>query len=388
MNNNHPAIAYHLKGRGKIGTAIKTPIETAEDLSLAYTPGVAEVCRTVAAEPETAALLTNRSNTVAIVTDGTAILGLGNIGPTAGLPVMEGKAMIFKKMADIDAVPLCINAEGVDDIVRFCKQIEPSFGGINLEDIAAPGCFEIIDRLEKELSIPVFHDDQDGTAIVTLAALENAAKLRGTPIGMLRIVINGAGAAGIAIGRLLLSAGASDIVLVDSKGILSVDRSDLGDVKRDIATRTNPRKISGDLATALFEADVFIGVSKADILDQESVRTMAERPIIFAMANPDPEILPDEAYAGGAFIVGTGRSDFPNQINNALVFPGLFRGLLDGHAKHPLRPMPKDARAMKKAAAKALAGSIEPSSDRLLPEVMNGRVASAIRDAVLAQDWK
>ncbi len=386
MNREHPAIVYHLDSRGKIATAIKSPLETPEDLALAYTPGVAEVCRTIAAEPETDSLLTNRGNTVAIVTDGTAILGLGNIGPTAGLPVMEGKAMIFKKMADVDAVPLCINADGVEDIVRFCRQIEPSFGGINLEDIAAPECFEILDRLERELSIPVFHDDQDGTAVITLAALLNAAELRGTPISTLRIVINGAGAAGIAIARLLSAARATDIVLVDSKGILSPDRTDLNGPKRDIAAKTNPRGLTGGLSLALSGADVFVGVSTADILTRNDIRTMAERPIVFAMANPDPEILPDEALAGGAFIVGTGRSDFPNQINNALVFPGLFRGLLDAHADHRDRPMPSDMTAVKIAVAKAIASVIDPTPERILPSVMDPSVVPVIRAAVLAQE--
>jgi len=386
MKTDHPAIRYHLDSRGKIATAIKSPLETPEDLALAYTPGVAEVCRTIAAEPETAAVLTNRGNIVAIVTDGTAILGLGNIGPTAGLPVMEGKAMIFKKMADVDAVPLCIRADGVEDIVRFCKQIEPSFGGINLEDIAAPECFEILERLEKELSIPVFHDDQDGTAVITLAALINAAKLRGSSIDALRGVINGSGAAGIAIARLLSAYGVTDIVLVDSKGILSADRDDLNGPKRDIASKTNPRGLAGDLSLALSGADVFIGVSKGGILTRDDIRTMAERPIVFAMANPDPEILPDEALAGGAFIVGTGRSDFPNQINNALVFPGLFRGLLDAHAKNPSRPMPSDMTAVKVAAARAIASAVEPIGDRILPPVMDESVSPAIRAAVLAQE--
>ncbi|MEI7749586.1 MAG: NADP-dependent malic enzyme [Candidatus Moraniibacteriota bacterium] len=385
MNKEHPAIKYHLDSHGKIETAVKSRLETPEDLALAYTPGVAEVCRTIASEPETADLLTNRGNTVAIVSDGTAILGLGNIGPAAGLPVMEGKAMIFKKMAGVDAVPLCIMADGVEDIVRFCKQIEPSFGGINLEDIAAPGCFEILKRLEQELSIPVFHDDQDGTAIVSTAALINATKVRGSEIGSLRVVINGSGAAGIAIARLLIAYGAGDIILVDSKGILCADRADLNASKREITGRTNPRNLSGDLAVALVGADVFIGVSKGNILTQESIRTMAERPIVFAMANPDPEILPDEAIAGGAFIVGTGRSDFPNQINNALVFPGLFRGLLDARAADPSRSMPKDMTAMKLAVAQALAGCVEPTRERILPSVMDPSVVPAIRAAVLAQ---
>jgi malate dehydrogenase (oxaloacetate-decarboxylating) len=386
MNRDHPAIKYHLESRGKIETSLKSPLRSAEDLSLAYTPGVAEVCRTIAAEPETVETLTNRGNTVAIVTDGTAILGLGDIGPSAGLPVMEGKAMLFKKTADVDAVPLCISANGTEDVVRFCKQIEPSFGGINLEDIAAPECFEILERLENELSIPVFHDDQDGTAIVVTAALINASKVRGSDITSLRAVINGSGAAGIAIARLLISKGVEDVVLVDSKGILNLERADLNDSKREIASRSNPRGLSGNLATALSNADVFIGVSKGNILDRDDIRTMAERPIVFAMANPEPEILPDEATAGGAFIVGTGRSDFPNQINNALVFPGLFRGLLDARAADSSRSVSKVTDSLKLAVANALAGTVEPTVDRILPAVMDPSVVPAVRAAVLAWD--
>ncbi|NTW75574.1 MAG: NADP-dependent malic enzyme [Candidatus Moranbacteria bacterium] len=386
MNQDNPAIRYHLESRGKIETSLKSPLRSAEDLSLAYTPGVAEVCRTIAAEPETVETLTNRGNTVAIVTDGTAILGLGDIGPSAGLPVMEGKAMLFKKTADVDAVPLCISANGTEDVVRFCKQIEPSFGGINLEDIAAPECFEILERLEKELSIPVFHDDQDGTAIVVTSALINAIKLRESNISSLRVVINGAGAAGIAIARLLIAHGVEDVVLVDSKGILNVDRNDLNDSKRDITSQSNPRGLSGNLSTALAEADVFIGVSKGNILDRDDIRTMAERPIVFAMANPEPEILPDEATAGGAFIVGTGRSDFPNQINNALVFPGLFRGLLDLRAAKPSRAISKVTDDLKLAVANALAGTVEPTVDRILPAVMDPSVVPAVSAAVLSWD--
>ncbi|NTW15071.1 MAG: NADP-dependent malic enzyme [Candidatus Moranbacteria bacterium] len=382
MDRNNPAIRYHLDGHGKIGTAIKTPVETPEDLALAYTPGVAEVCRTIAAEPETDVLLTNRGNTVAIVTDGTAILGLGDIGPTAGLPVMEGKAMLFKKTADVDAVPLCIRAESVDEIVDFCKRIEPSFGGINLEDIAAPTCFEVLERLERELDIPVFHDDQDGTAIVTLAALVNAAKVRGTALPDMRVVINGAGAAGIAIARLLLDEGVRDLVLVDSRGILGPERNDLSGAKRNIAERSNPRGLAGDLATAISEADVFVGVSKGNILNAGDIRTMAERPIVLAMANPDPEILPDEAVAGGAFIVGTGRSDFPNQINNALVFPGLFRGLLDARMKDRSFRM-TDIPTLKNDVARALASVIEPSQDGILPSVFDAGVVPSIRAAIV-----
>ena len=382
MNMESPVIRYHLEHRGKIEVRPKSPFETSEDLSLAYTPGVAEVCKTIAAEPETVQSLTNRSNTVAIVSDGSAILGLGNIGPSAGLPVMEGKAMIFKKMADVDAVPLCIGTQDTEEIIRFCKQIEPSFGGINLEDIAAPRCFEILDRLEKELSIPVFHDDQDGTAIVVLAGLLNAAKLRKTPLQDMKIVINGSGAAGIAIARLLMASGVPDIVLVDSRGIVESSRHDLNGFKIIIAEQTNPRGLKGDLPTALKGADAFIGVSVRDILDEANVRDMADRPIVFAMANPDPEILPDAALRGGAFIVGTGRSDFPNQINNALVFPGIFRALLDSNANPSACVLKGNMTEVKLAAAAAIASVVEPTTDHILPSVLDLSVAAAIRNAV------
>lgn len=382
MNEESAVIRYHTDHRGKIEIRPKAPLETSEDLALAYTPGVAEACRAIVAKPEAVQTLTNRSNSVAIVTDGTAILGLGNIGPEAGLPVMEGKSMIFKKMADVDAVPLCIRAESADEIVDFCKRIEPSFGGINLEDIAAPHCFEVLDRLEKELSIPVFHDDQDGTAIVVLAGLENAAKLRGTPIEGMRVVINGAGAAGIAIARLLVARGVEDVILADSKGIVEPSRDDLNPYKRTIAENTNPRGLVGDLERAMEGADVFVGVSVCCILDETHVRNMAERPIIFAMANPDPEIMPEEAKSAGAFIIGTGRSDFPNQINNALVFPGLFRALLDARMYPSGCDLKGHMSDIKLAAAKAIASVVEPTPDRILPSVMDPSVVTAIRNAI------
>ncbi|NTW13655.1 MAG: NADP-dependent malic enzyme [Candidatus Moranbacteria bacterium] len=382
MNEESPVIRYHQAKRGKIEVIPKTPLDTAEHLSLAYTPGVAEICRVIANEPETAQILTNRSNTVAIVTDGSAILGLGNIGPTAGLPVMEGKSMIFKKMADIDAVPLCIDTQDTEEIIRFCKQIEPTFGGINLEDIAAPRCFEILDRLEKELTIPVFHDDQDGTAIVVLAGLTNAAKLRKTPLEEMSVVINGAGAAGIAIARLLNYRGVGDIILADSKGIVESSRTDLNPYKLDVAEMTNPRRLSGSLDDALRGADAFIGVSVRDILSEDHIRSMADRPIIFAMANPDPEILPESAKKAGAFIVGTGRSDYPNQINNALVFPGIFRALLDSRLKQSAYSISANLMGVKLAAAEAIASVVVPTRERLLPSVMDPSVVKTIYDAL------
>ncbi len=377
-------LSYHRNHRGKIETRAKAPLKDASDLALAYTPGVAKVCERIAEEPREIQALTNRSNTVAIVSDGSAVLGLGNIGPESALPVMEGKVMIFKSQADIDAVPLCIKTQDVEEIIQFCKHVAPSFGGINLEDIAAPGCFDILDRLENELPIPVFHDDQDGTAIVTLAALLNAAKLRGSAVEELRIVVNGAGAAGIAITRLLRAYGIKDIVLVDSKGIVATERTDLNPYKKRIAEHSNPRALSGDMKDALVGADVFIGVSKCCILSEDMVQGMADKPIIFAMANPEPEIMPDVAHAAGAFIVGTGRSDFPNQINNALVFPGIFRGLLDAHTFPRKCIMSKHMTEVKIAAAKAIAGVIEPSVDRILPDVMDREVVPAIRGAICA----
>lgn len=382
MDLTDPVIQYHANHRGKIETNPKAPIDSLEDLALAYTPGVAKACKTIAEEPNTVQTLTNRSNTVAIVTDGSAILGLGNIGPSAGLPVMEGKAMIFKKMAGIDAVPLCIATQDTEDIIRFCRQIEPTFGGINLEDIAAPRCFEILDRLERELSIPVFHDDQDGTAIVVLAGLINAAKLRRTPIEDMRIVINGAGAAGIAIARLLVANGTRDVILADSRGIVETSRQDLNPFKRDIAKKTNPRGRTGTLETALEGADAFIGVSVCCILEERHVQSMASRPIVFALANPDPEILPDVARRSGAYIVGTGRSDFPNQINNALVFPGIFRALLDAKTYPSTCTLEGHMTDIKRAAAHAIASVVEPDIDRILPSVMDPAVVPAIRRSI------
>ncbi len=382
MNENHPVIRYHAANRGKIEIRPKAPLETPDDLALAYTPGVAEVCRAIVEEPDSIQTLTNRSNTVAIVTDGTAILGLGDIGPSAGLPVMEGKSMIFKKMAGVDAVPLCIRAENADEIVDFCKRIEPSFGGINLEDIAAPRCFEVLERLEQELSIPVFHDDQDGTAIVVLAALENAAKLRETPLEGMKIVINGAGAAGLAIARLLGKRGVKDVIIADSKGILDPSREDLNPYKRKTAESTNPRKITGGIEEAMRNADAFVGVSVCCALDAGHIRSMAERPAVFAIANPDPEIMPDEAKAAGAFIVGTGRSDFPNQINNALVFPGLFRALLDARTRPQGCILRGHMTDVKLAAASAIASVVDPTPEHILPAVMDHTVVAAIRSAI------
>lgn len=375
MNFNKQAINLHKKNKGKIEIKSKVPLKTKTDLSTAYTPGVGAVCMEIKNKPKMTWKLTNRANQVAVVTDGTAILGLGNIGPEAGMPVMEGKSAIFKEFAGIDAVPLAINTTEVEDIIKFVKWIEPSFAGINLEDISAPRCFEITERLEKELNIPVFHDDQDGTAIVTLAALINACRVTNKVITELKVVINGAGAAGIAIAKLLLAQGIKDIVLVDSQGTIYNGRWNLNKYKQVIAKKTNKKKIKGWKEEALVGADVFIGVSKSKQLNAKMIKTMNEKPIIFPMANPDPEIYPSEALKAGAAIVGTGRSDFPNQINNALVFPGIFRGLLNNGVK-------RVSTKMKLASAVAIAYSVKPTKNKIVPTVTDKKVVKAIARAI------
>ncbi len=374
MDYNKKSIELHKKKRGKIEIRSKVSLKTKNDLSIAYTPGVGAVCAEIGKDKKRSWELTNRANQVAIVSDGTAILGLGNLGPEAAMPVMEGKSIIFKEFAGIDAMPLCINTTDVEDIVRFCKQIEPSFAGINLEDIAAPRCFDILERLEKELSIPVFHDDQDGTAIVVLAALINAAKVVKRPINKLKIIINGAGAAGIAVTKLLLTYGAKDIILLDTQGAIYEGRPDLNCAKLEIAKLINRGNFKGGLAECLVGRDVFIGLSKGNLLTVEMAKTMNKGAIIFAMANPVPEIMPGLALKAGAAIVGTGRSDFANQINNSLVFPGLFRGLLDYKVRQVTAKI-------KLAAAEALADSIKPKKDKILP-LMSERKIAAIAKAV------
>lgn len=364
------SIVLHKRNRGKIEIRSKVELKTKDDLSLAYTPGVAAVSSAIGVDKELSWQLTNRANQVAIICDGTAILGLGDLGPEAAMPVMEGKAIIFKEFAGVDAIPLCIKTTDVEEIINFCKLIEPSFGGINLEDISAPRCFTILERLEKELSIPVFHDDQDGTAIVVLAALINACRVVKRDIKKLKIIINGAGAAGISITRLLINQGIADIILVDSRGVIYNGRPDLNDFKIQIAKQTNKFKIKGGLKEAVVGRDVFIGVSKADLLSVDMVKTMAKNPIIFAMANPNPEILPDQALAAGASIVCTGRSDFLNQVNNALVFPGLFRGLLNKRTKVTTE--------IKIKVAVALSNVIVPTKNKILPLVTDKRVVKAI----------
>lgn len=375
MNINQESLSFHKKKRGKIEIKVKTPLKNSHDLALAYTPGVAAVSMAVARDKKLANVLTNRGNSVAIVTDGTAVLGLGNIGPEAALPVMEGKAAIFKSFAGIDAIPLCVKAETAGDIIGFVKKIEPTFSGINLEDIAAPRCFEVVRRLEKELSVPVFHDDQDGTAIVVLAALINACRVLGRDILKQKAVISGAGAAGIAISRLLLAFGIKNLIILDSRGIIYNGRRNLNPIKKEIAGKTNLSKTKGGLKDALAGADIFIGVSKGGLMGKEMVKNMNPEPIIFAMANPAPEIMPADALAAGAAIVGTGRSDFPNQINNALVFPGIFRGILDNHIRLVTNKM-------KIAVAKAIADSIRPTKNRILPLVTDKKIVKIIAQAV------
>lgn len=378
MNYNKKSLELHKKHRGKFEIKSKVPLKTKYDLSVAYTPGVGAVSLAIGKNKKLSWELSNRANQVAIVSDGTAILGLGNLGPEAAMAVMEGKAIIFKEFASVDAVPLCINTTDVDEIVKFCKLIEPSFGGINLEDISAPRCFEVLKRLENELNIPVFHDDQDGTAIVVLAALINACRVSGKVMKDLKIVLNGGGAAGIAVTRILLSQGVKDIIMVDSRGIIYEGRKNINPYKLEIAKKTNKKKIRGGLEDAMIGADVFIGVSKGNLVSEKMVRSMNKNPIIFAMANPIPEIMPDIALKAGAFIVGTGRSDFPNQINNALVFPNLFRGLLDGRIR-------KVTTKIKVAAAVALAYSIKPKRDMILPLVTDKKAIKAIAKAVMGR---
>lgn len=379
MSLREDALKLHYENHGKIEVTSKVPVRSREDLSLAYTPGVAEPCKEIAQDPEKIYDYTAKGNTVAVVTNGTAVLGLGNIGAKAALPVMEGKAVLFKCFAGVDAFPILIDSTDTDTIVETVRLIEPAFGGINLEDIAAPACFEIENRLKEALSIPVFHDDQHGTAITTLAALLNALKLVKKDIGDITAVINGAGAAGIAIAKILLAAGAKDIILCDREGIIYDGRKEgMNWAKEEIAKVTNKEKRTGKLADALVDADVFIGVSAAHAVSQKMVRSMKKDPIIFALANPVPEIYPKDAFEAGARIVGTGRSDYPNQINNVLAFPGVFRGALD--------VMASDINdEMKLAAAHALADLIpsdELRDDYIIPGPFDPRVAPAVARAV------
>lgn len=382
-NYGELSIQEHRKHQGKWEVRCKFELKDRHDLSIAYTPGVGAVCEVIHKDPAEAYPLTMKGNSVAIVSDGSAVLGLGDLGPLGGLPVMEGKAILFKEFAGINGVPLMLDTKDTAEIIRTVKLVAPTFGGINLEDISAPRCFEIEDALQ-DIGIPVFHDDQHGTAIVLLAALMNACKLTGKPIEEMKVVINGAGAAGTAIARLLrcisqnpkVCVSVKDVLMCDTKGIISRDRKDLNEAKLDLLRYTNHSNVSGSLEDALKGADVFVGVSKGNLLNGDHIRSMAKDPIIFAMANPIPEIMPDEAYAAGAAVVGTGRSDFPNQVNNVLAFPGIFRGALDAKASR-ITP------GMKLAAAKALANAAgELGPKHILPDSLDREVARIVANAV------
>ncbi|MFC4506455.1 MULTISPECIES: NAD(P)-dependent malic enzyme [Streptomyces] len=375
LDSIDPAFALH-RG-GKMAVQATVPIRNKDDLSLAYTPGVARVCTAIAEQPDLVNDYTWKSSVVAVVTDGTAVLGLGDIGPEASLPVMEGKAILFKQFGGVDAVPIALACTDVDEIVETVVRLAPSFGGVNLEDISAPRCFEIERRLQEALDIPIFHDDQHGTAVVTLAALRNSARLSGRAIGELRAVISGAGAAGVAIAKMLVEAGIGDVAVSDRKGVVSADRDDLTDVKRELASFTNKAGLTGSLEDALAGADVFIGVSGGTVAE-DAVASMAEGAFVFAMANPNPEVHPDVAHKYAA-VVATGRSDFPNQINNVLAFPGIFAGALQVRAS-------RITEGMKIAAAEALAGVVgdDLAADYVIPSPFDERVAPAVTAAVAA----
>ncbi|MDK9712166.1 MAG: NADP-dependent malic enzyme [Acidaminobacter sp.] len=378
MDYNQMALELHEKHQGKIAVVSKVEVADSVDLSVAYTPGVAEPCRKIAENKEEVYRYTSKGNLVAVVTDGTAVLGLGDIGPEAALPVMEGKAILFKTFANVDAFPICLATKDVDEIVHAVKLLEPVFGGINLEDISAPRCFEIERRLKEELDIPVFHDDQHGTAIVVLAALINACKLTGRKFSELDVVISGAGSAGLAIAELLLERGVGNIVVCDRRGALSSLSDHANGAQRQLMPRLNKRDEQGSLAEVLSGKDVFIGVSGPNILNGEAVAAMADKAIVLAMANPIPEIMPDEALKAGAYIVGTGRSDFANQVNNVLAFPGIFRGALDVRARDINM-------AMKIAAAEAIAATVDEdllTPEYVLPKAFDPQVAKNVADAV------
>ena len=378
MDKKEFALAKHREWEGKIEVVSRAPITNREELSVAYTPGVAEPCLEISKDVDLSYVYTRRANLVAVVTDGPAVLGLGDIGPEAGMPVMEGKCALFKTFGDVDAFPLCVRSKDVDDIVKTVALIAGSFGGINLEDISAPRCFEIEKKLKEVCDIPVFHDDQHGTAVVTMAAMLNALKLTGKKLEDISVVVNGSGAAGIAITKLLMSRGLKNVVLCDRKGAIYEGRDGLNDIKREMAAISNLDKKKGSLGDVIKGADVFIGVSAPGSLTREMVGSMAKDPIIFAMANPVPEIMPDEAIAAGAKIVGTGRSDFPNQINNVLAFPGIFRGALDVRAKDINDEM-------KIAAAEAIANVIpenELRPDYIIPDSFHPAVKDAVAGAV------
>lgn len=372
------SLAMHKENKGKIEVVSKVKVETMDDLSLAYTPGVAQACKEIDKNEEDVYTYTAKGNLVAVVSDGSAVLGLGNIGPKAAMPVMEGKAILFKEFADIDAFPICLDTQDSEEIIKTVKYLAPTFGGINLEDISAPRCFEIETRLKEELDIPVFHDDQHGTAIVVSAGILNALKLVDKKIEEAKFVINGAGSAGISICKLLLQLGMKNVVMVDQKGALCEGETWMNPAQADMASKTNREMIKGDLATVMEGRDVFIGVSAPNIVTSEMVASMNDDSIVFAMANPVPEIMPEEAKKGGVRVMATGRSDFPNQINNVLVFPGIFRGALDAEAVNI-------SEEMKIAAAKAIASIIpedELREDYIIPDAFNKKVVEAVAKAV------
>lgn len=379
MTTNEKALMLHEEWNGKLETAPKCNIRTREDLALAYTPGVAEPCKLIAEDKELAYKYTIKANTVAVVSDGSAVLGLGNIGPYAAMPVMEGKAVLFKEFGNVNAVPICLDTQDTEEIIKTVINIAPAFGGINLEDISAPRCFEIEERLKEALNIPVFHDDQHGTAIVVLAGIINALKVTGKRKEECRVVVNGAGSAGVAITKLLLTYGFSNVIMCDKSGILSKNSPDLNWMQKQMVEVTNLGGESGTLADALKGADIFVGVSAPGIVSEEMVASMNKDAILFAMANPVPEIMPDLAKAAGAKVVGTGRSDFPNQVNNVVAFPGIFKGALEGRAT-------QITEEMKLAAANAIAGLVadeELNENNILPEAFDPRVADVVSHAVM-----
>ncbi|NLL77570.1 MAG: NADP-dependent malic enzyme [Clostridiales bacterium] len=378
MTTNEKALELHKQWNGKLETVSKSPVKSREDLSLAYTPGVAEPCKVIAQDKEAAYIYTMKANTVAVVSDGSAVLGLGNIGPYAAMPVMEGKAVLFKEFGGVNAVPICLDTQDTEEIIKAVTYLAPGFGGINLEDISAPRCFEIEERLKEILDIPVFHDDQHGTAIVVLAGIINALKVTGKKKEDCKVVVNGAGSAGVAITKLLLTYGFSNIIMCDMVGIISKQTEGLNWMQQKMSEITNPHNEAGTLADALKGADIFVGVSAPGIVTKEMVSSMKKDSILFAMANPVPEIMPDLAKEAGARVVGTGRSDFPNQINNVVAFPGIFKGALEGRA-------PQITEEMKLAAANAIAGLVpenELSEDNIMPEAFNPKVAEVVADAV------
>lgn len=378
MTTNEKALLMHEKWNGKLETVSKTPVKTREDLAIAYTPGVAEPCKVIAQDKEAAYKYTMKANTVAVVSDGSAVLGLGNIGPYAAMPVMEGKAVLFKEFGNVNAVPICLDTQDTEEIIKAVTYLAPGFGGINLEDISAPRCFEIEERLKEILGIPVFHDDQHGTAIVVLAGVINALKVVGKKKEDCRVVVNGAGSAGVAITKLLLTYGFPNIIMCDRVGIVSKDTEGLNWMQKKMTEVTNLNNETGSLADALKGADIFIGVSAPNIVTPKMVASMNRDSILFAMANPIPEIMPDVAKAAGARVVGTGRSDFPNQVNNVVAFPGIFKGALEGRAT-------QITEEMKLAAAEAIAGLVPAdklSDDNIMPEAFDPQVAEVVANAV------